>query len=541
MLNIAEKLTEIAKAYPSKTGLVEARSGKSFTFAELEKRSAQYGSYLVAQGISPGERVMLMVAPSADFICLTFALFKIGAPIILIDPGMGYKNLLRCIEGVKPDYLVGIPKAIIFRHLYRKPFRSVRKTFSCGNLLGIPGTDFRKKTTDSLPPLPAFNADITTLAAIIFTTGSTGPPKGVRFEHAIFAAQLQYIKNYYGISPEDIDQPGFPLFGLFSIALGATTVIPDMDPSRPAQVDPVKFVSSLLNYKVTYSFGSPAIWKVVSRYCIENNIVSPYLNKVLMAGAPVPGRLIDNVFSLLNQNSSIFTPYGATECLPIVSIEGREILKETWNKTRNGEGTCVGRPLPDIEIKIIRVSDQPFQSIMECEEQKPFEYGEIIVKGSVVTKAYENNPGETRMSKIPDGNDNWHRIGDIGYIDDQGRLWFCGRKAHRVTTRSGIKDTIPCEAIVNEHPAVFRSALVGIDQPGGFQMPILILELEKASSTPEDQILTEVRQLAKQHKKTKDIEHFLIHPSFPVDIRHNAKIFREKLKIWAEKNFSERK
>ena len=541
MFNIAEKLTEIAAAYPDKTGLIEARSGKSYTFSELEQRSAQYGSYLSGHGIGTGERVMLMVAPSADFICLTFALFKIGAPVILIDPGMGYKNLLRCIEGVKPDYLVGIPKAILFRHLFRKPFRSVRKTFSCGNLLGIPGTDFRKKTAASVPPLPTFNADKTTLAAIIFTTGSTGPPKGVRFEHAIFAAQLQYIKDFYGISPEDIDQPGFPLFGLFSIALGACTVIPDMDPSRPAQVDPVKFVSSLLDYKVTYSFGSPAIWKVVSRYCNENNIVSPYLKKVLMAGAPVPGILIDRVFSLLEQDGLIFTPYGATECLPIVSIEGREILKETWEKTRNGEGTCVGRPLPGIEIKIIRVSDHPFQSLLECEEQNPFAYGEIIVKGSVVTKAYENNSEETRMSKIPDGTDYWHRIGDIGYTDDQGRLWFCGRKAHRVKTRVGTKDTIPCEAIVNEHPAVFRSALVGIDQPDGFQIPVLILELEKTRSTPEDQILTEVRQRVKRHQHTNDIEHFLIHPSFPVDIRHNAKIFREKLKIWAEKKFSERK
>ncbi len=368
MLNIAGKLSKIAAVYYDKIGLIEARSGNSYTFGELEKRSNQYASYLYSQGVEPGTRVMLMVSPSADFICLTFALFRLGAPVILIDPGMGYKNLLRCIEGVRPDFFIGIPKAILFRNIFRKPFRSIRKSFSCGSFFGVPGTDFRKRATVSRPDRPIYKAARDTLAAIIFTTGSTGPPKGVRFEHTVFAAQLQFVQDFYGIGPNDIDQPGFPLFGLFSIAIGACTVIPDMDPSQPAKVDPRKFISSMLTYKVTYSFGSPAIWKVVSNYCITENITSDHLKKVLMAGAPVGGDLIKRVYSLMQSDADIYTPYGATECLPIVSIEGRDIINETWEMTCKGKGTCVGWPLPGIEVKIIEVSDRRHESFDSCLE-----------------------------------------------------------------------------------------------------------------------------------------------------------------------------
>ena len=539
MYNIARHLSQNARDFPDKIGLVEVGTGRAFSFGELEKRAQGYASYLDSQGIKNGMRVMLMVRPSADFICLTFALFRIGAPVILIDPGMGYKNLLGCIAGVKPDYLIGIPQVILFRMLFRKTFRTVKRSFSCGKFLGIPGTDIRRKREAARASLPLFAADNSSLAAIIFTTGSTGPPKGVRFEHSIFASQLDYIRHYYQIGPDDVDQPGFPLFGLFSIALGACAVIPDMDPSRPSKVDPEKFVASLLKYGVTYSFGSPAIWNVVSNYCLRKNIRCESLKKILMAGAPVPGELVRRVSSIMEDDGKIFTPYGATESLPIVSIEGGEILSDTWAQSRIGRGTCVGRPLPGIDVKIISPEDGPLESLADCTELPADHIGEIIVKGPVVTRAYENNSLETQLSKIGDGDGFWHRLGDVGYFDSEKRLWFCGRKAHRVHCRSGVMYTIPCESIINEHPAVYRSALVGIDQADGFELPALLVELEKKTKQSTDIILSEIEQLAANHTTTRGITYFLIHPAFPVDIRHNAKIFREKLKTWAEKKLAE--
>jgi len=536
MKNIAATLTAVARQQGDKTGLIEARTGRALSFRRLDERARRYASLLSENGVGGGDRVMLMVRPSADFIALAFALFRLGAPVILIDPGMGYRNVVRCIETVRPDHMLGIPAAILLSRLVPGPFRTVRKRFSCGPAPGLGALDVRKQAVrhGSLSH-PEFEPDDDSLAAIIFTTGSTGPPKGVRFEHSIFAAQLEHIRSFYNIGPGDIDQPGFPLFALFSTALGATAVIPDMDPTRPAKVNPETFVASINRYGVTYSFGSPAIWKVVSGWCRRHGRSCPTLKTVLMAGAPVSGDLVAAVADIIAPGGNIHTPYGATESLPIVSIEGREIIEQTWPQTKQGRGTCVGRALPGIELKVVACSDQAFPSFSACRELVPGEIGEIIVKGDVVTRAYENNAPETMFAKIPDDSGFWHRMGDVGYQDEQGRLWFCGRKAHRVHSRDGVLFTICCEAIINVHPDVFRSALVGVDTPHDWEIPVIIIELEKSSRRRKQEVIDEARELAGHHPLTNGIEHVLVHPSFPVDIRHNAKIFREKLKIWAQR------
>lgn len=537
-MNIADTFVTTANKYSERTAVIEAKSGRQISFSELNSRSDGYAQYFVSEGVAPGDIVILMVTPSVDFICLALALFKLGSPIVLIDPGMGYKNLLRCISRVEPKYLVGIPKAILFSKIFSTSFKTVARSFCCGKSFGILGSDLTKTISEAPQPYPVHQPSAADLAAIIFTTGSTGPPKGVRYEHSIFSAQLRLIKEYYGIVPDDIDQPAFPLFALFSAALGACSVIPDMDATNPAQVDPKRFVHSIKKYRVTYSFGSPAIWNVVSRYCQENKIVLNSVEKVLMAGAPVPYELMERVFDILPQGAEVHTPYGATESLPIVSIEGREIISDTWKQSRRGRGTCVGRPLPGIDIKIISISDDPLPEFAEDMVLDSDEIGEIIVRGDVVTKAYQNNLEETRLAKIQNGNTLWHRMGDVGYLDDGGRLWFCGRKAHRVVTEDGTLYTIPCEAIINEHPDVYRSALVGIrkGENGKAQLPVLIVEPFGNRKINEKKLLREVKKLAEGSLLTKSITRFLVHKKFPVDIRHNAKIFREKLAIWAQTN-----
>ena len=534
--NIAQTLNRVADRYGDKTAVIEARTGRSISFTDLNRRSDGYANLLQRQGVTPGDKVMLMVSPSADFICLTFALFKIGATIILIDPGMGYKNLLRCIEGVAPTVFIGIPKARLFAAFFRETFRSVKIWFCCGNTFGLFGRDIRTMINDNTTEFPVYSPKEDDLAAIIFTTGSTGPPKGVRYEHAIFAAQLERIGSYYKIDHQHVDQPAFPLFALFSASLGACSIIPDMDPTRPAQVDPQKFIQSIDRYGVTYSFGSPAIWNVVSTYCIKKKIKLQSLQKVLMAGAPVPGELLRRVRSILPDDARIFTPYGATESLPIVSMECREILDSTWEETRKGKGVCVGRPLPNIDIRIMTIDEGPIEVLHPDLLLLTEEIGEILVRGDVVTRAYENNEKENRHAKIrdPDGTTFWHRMGDTGFLDHEGRLWFCGRKAHRVVTANGTLYSICCEAIVNEHPQVYRSALVGVmDQRSVECEPVLIVEPVKEFHGSRDQLLKEVADLASASPVTCTISTFLIHSDFPVDIRHNAKIFREKLAVWA--------
>jgi acyl-coenzyme A synthetase/AMP-(fatty) acid ligase len=351
----------------------------------------------------------------------------------------------------------------------------------------------------------------------------------VQYEHRIFQSQLAQIRDYYGIKPGDIDQPAFPLFALFSIALGACSVIPDMDPSCPAKVDPQKFINSIEKYGVNYSFGSPAIWEVVGRYCQARRIKLPSLKKVLMAGAPVSGELLKVMFEVLPDDGEVHIPYGATESLPVISMRGREVVAETWPLTVQGRGACVGRPLPGIKVRIIEAVDGPVADIGK--ELPNGEIGEIIVVGEVVTKAYFNNDSENRLAKIADADGFWHRIGDVGYFDEQGCLWFCGRKAHRVMTPKGILYTICCEAVFNQHPLVRRSALVGVGKIGK-QSPVLIVEPYKKISDPTG-LMADLQNIALAHEHTTDIKKFMIHTAFPVDIRHNAKIFREKLAQWA--------
>jgi len=539
VVNIAETLKQAVAEKADQVGLIEAGTGSSVTFAQLDRRSDGYAAYLKDRGVCAGDTVILMVTPSAEFICLTFALFKLGAPVVLIDPGMGYKNLLTCIERVNPRVLIGIPKALLFKKIFPRPFRTVKKTFCCGKTFGLLGPDIRDCISGSIEPFSLFQPKDKDLAAIIFTTGSTGPPKGVRYEHSVFAAQLRLIRDYYQIGPDDVDQPAFPLFALFSTALGACSVIPDMDPTRPALVDPAKFVDSIKKYRVTYSFGSPAIWNVVSKYCLEKQIVLQSISKILMAGAPVPYELLQRVSAILPENAVIFTPYGATESLPIASITGQEILTDTWEESRVGKGTCVGRSLPGIEIRILEISDQPILEYKKELELGAYCIGEIVVKGDVVTRSYEGNPDETQFAKILEDGEFWHRMGDVGYLDDLGRLWFCGRKAHRVQLQDTTLYTIPCEAIFNEHRDVYRSALVGCflkDERS--QTPVIIVEPYGDKHLNPAALIEEVKLLALSSKLTRVIDHFLIYDSFPVDIRHNAKIFREKLALWAQKKLS---
>ncbi|NQS72285.1 MAG: AMP-binding protein [Desulfobulbaceae bacterium] len=532
--NIAQVLTEAALAQPEAIALVSRENGQwqHYSFHTLAARSLQLAGALHAGGLRRGERVMLMVRPSLDFVALTFALLHMGAVLILIDPGMGYRNLKRCIRAVEPEALIGVGRAIIFSRLFPTVFATLKKRIHVGGWL--PGSVALDRLPQAAPP-PAFTAGQDDLAAVIFTTGSTGPPKGVHYTHGIFHAQLRLIRDYYGIGPGHTDQPGFTLFGLFSTALGAKAVLPDMDPTRPAQVNPHKFVASIMAEQVSYSFGSPAIWQVVSRHCLRLQQQLP-LDTVLMAGAPVSGELLADMQAILPSTARIFTPYGATESLPVASIEAREVVgvDGTWEQTRQGRGYCVGRPLPGMDVRIIAVQEGELAHWSQVEELPSGSIGEIVVRGPVVTPGYDHNESETRRAKIASAEGLWHRMGDMGYLDEKGRLWFCGRKGHRVLTTAGPMYSVCCEAIFNEHPLVRRSALVGIGLAPA-QTPVLVVELVRQGKTHKlpAALQAELLQLAQASELTKNIRHFLVHPSFPVDIRHNAKIFREQLALWA--------
>jgi acyl-CoA synthetase (AMP-forming)/AMP-acid ligase II len=308
-----------------------------------------------------------------------------------------------------------------------------------------------------------------------------------------------------------------------------------MDPTRPARVNPERIIEAVDNHGVTNMFASPALLNRVGRYGQQKGVKLPSLKRVISAGAPVSADNIERFSALLSADAEIHTPYGATEAVPIISIKSREILTETRRLTEEGCGICIGRPINDIDIRIIRISDDPIERWADDLTVSRGEIGEITVKGALVSRRYFENPDADALSKITDGKEIRHRMGDLGWMDEKGRLWFCGRKSHRVISTEETLFSIPCEAIFNNHPRIFRSALVGIG-PRLQQRPIIIVELEKTGTHRNLRKLEkELLSLAAANKLTKSIQTVLFHKAFPVDIRHNSKIFREKLAIWAEK------
>lgn len=547
--NVGLRLSEVARELPDQIGvampLARDTNGRrqygTLTFRELDEDSNRLAAGLQRMGVRPGTRLVLLVRPGIDFISLVFALFKAGAVTILIDPGMGRKNLVRCLEEAEPEGFVAIPAAQAIRMLLRRRFPKARYNVTVGRrwFWGGPTlAQFRAKPAASFQPFIAKPADH---AAIIFTTGSTGPPKGVLYRHGNFNQQVDEIRDRYAIQPGEIDIPGFPLFALFNAAMGVTTVIPDMDFTRPAHVNPRNIIEAVQDWNATQAFGSPALWNAVGRYCEENKITLPTLRRVLSAGAPVPPHVLQRMKNAIHPEGDVHTPYGATESLPVATISASQVLGETAARSRTGAGTCVGTRFSKIDWKVIRISDEPLLRIDQVEELPRGKIGEIIVRGPVVTSEYVTRVEANALHKIRDGETYWHRMGDVGYLDHQDRFWFCGRKAHRLQTADGPMYTIPCEAIFNCHPSVYRTALVGVGEPGR-QQPVIIVEpwpdRFPRSQHEQDKLIKELHELGRANPLSRSIQQFLLHPSLPVDIRHNAKIFREKLAVWAAEQLS---
>ena len=474
-----------------------------------------------------------MVRPTPDFFLLMFALFKAGAVPVLVDPGIDRRALKQCLDEAQPEAFIGIPVAHLARSVlgWAKSAR-VRITtgehawFADATLAQVEraGTDAASRLADTQPD---------DIAAILFTSGSTGVPKGVVYRHRHFVAQLAMLRDAFGIKAGGVDLPTFPPFALFDPALGVTSIIPDMDPTRPARADPRRLVRAIERFGVTQLFGSPALIAVLARHGVK----LPTLQRVLSAGAPVPADVVAAMRALLPDDAQLWTPYGATECLPVAVIEGRE-LQATRARTESGAGTCVGRPVPPNEVRIIAIDDDAIARWSDDLLVKPGQVGEITVAGPSTTDGYFNRDAATRLAKIrealPGGGERIvHRMGDLGWVDDEGRLWFCGRKSQRVVTADSTLCTEQVEPVFNTHPDVRRTALVGIGVPGA-QRPVLCVELrDGVRRDAQARIAAELRHLSEGFVHTAKVETFLFHPKFPVDIRHNAKIGREQLARWA--------
>jgi olefin beta-lactone synthetase len=522
------------------------------TYRQLDQDSDRIAAGLRTIGIDRGTRALVMVRPGLDFFSLVFALFKAGVIPVLIDPGIGLSNLGRCCREAVPEVFIGIPKALWAQRILGWGRETVRQIIRVAPGRSRPGQtrtrtldDLRHAGQDAIDRGVDPNVVLTPLAdepaAILFTSGSTGPPKGAIYTHAIFQGQVERFRCLYAIEPGEIDLCTFPLFALFAPALGMTSIVPDMDPTRPARVNPAKIAEAIEDFGVTNLFGSPALLRrLVQTDGTASATRFPTLKRITSAGAPVSATILERLAARLDPPAQIHTPYGATEALPVATIGSDEILGETRRSTDRGKGVCVGRPVDGIEAKIIQIRDDPISRWSDDLLVPVGDIGEIVVAGPIVTREYFNRPEATRLAKIADPARNrfFHRMGDLGYFDDQGRLWFCGRKSHRVILAGETLFTIPCEAIFNTHPAVARTALVGVTRRGEVVPVICVEALARLSRAERQRVRCELLERGAEFAHTQKIQTILFHRSFPVDIRHNAKIFREKLAVWAARRLA---
>ena len=525
----------------------------SINYSALNQLADEYAHGLIEYGIGRGTRTALMLTPGLDFFALFFALFKAGAVPVLIDPGIGIKPLKTCLAEARPEAFIGVTRAQLARKLLG--WVPGVKLVTSGPKLGWGGLttkQLRKLGQKcSGPAMADTRAD--EMAAILFTSGSTGIPKGVVYRHRHFIAQVDMLQSAFNIREGEVDLPTFPPFALFDPALGMTTVIPLMDPTRPAKADPRSLVQTIDRFDVTNIFASPALLDVLSRHTESEKIRMPSVRRVISAGAAIPVATVRRLQKALPGDAEIFTPYGATECLPVTSISGTELNDEVERRTAAGEGTCIGRPVAPNSVKIIPVTDAILESFEDTTELPVGITGEIVVHGPTTTDAYWErekvrwgasretglDSEQTRAAKITDPEGRiWHRMGDAGYFDTGGYLWYCGRKSQRVTPADQTMYADQIEAIFNTHPEVARTALVGMGPPG-YQTPVLCVELlHKVSRRRRERIRADLLQIGNNNTATGSIRQILFHKSFPVDIRHNAKIGREKLARWAEEELT---
>ena len=504
----------------------------SLSFAELEHRSLFLAHKIRESGLLPGMKVLMFVRPSVNFSAITFALFRAGLVPIFIDPGMGKENLLRAVEHIKPDGLIAEKQVHWLRQIYRKAFKTIKVHISVSGStwwnIGAPLHSLQRwlnqeKSSPDITPLMHVVGPQDP-AAILFTSGGTGIPKGVLYTHDIFNAQVNKLKTLFNLGPSEVDLPGFPLFSLFTITMGMTSAIPSMDPSQPAKANAEYLVKNINDNQATFIAGSPAIWKNLAEYCKAHNITLPSVKYLVMFGAPIPLSLHE-AFNDILPNGDTYTPYGATECLPVANISGSEIQGPIKEKMLKGLGTCVGFPAPDTKIKIINITDEVIQNEDDFTPMAEYKLGEITVLSRSVTPEYIGMPEKTAEAKIKANSRGlWHRMGDVGYLDSKGRLWFCGRKSHRIKLANKVLPTIPVETIINQIPGVRKSALIC-----PLSEPIIVIE-GKRSPRLEKLIKDKMRD----DERLKDIKGIAFMNSFPVDVRHNIKIDRLKIRDLAK-------
>jgi acyl-coenzyme A synthetase/AMP-(fatty) acid ligase/pimeloyl-ACP methyl ester carboxylesterase len=505
------------------------------SFAELKDRVDALAYGLRRVGVRPGHRVALLVPPGIDLPATVYACWQAGAVIVVADAGLGLRRMADALRSADPDYLIGIPAALGAAAALQLPGirlvagelpRSIRRLLGVGQsidelatgwdrgsaLAGIDRTDVDRNGSGSSE------------AAVLFTSGATGPPKGVVYRHRQLRAQLDQLRVLFDVAPGDRLVAAFAPFALYGPALGIGAVVPQMDVTKPGTLTAAALAEAAAAIEATLVFASPAALRNVVATAGEltaaHSSALARIRLVLSAGAPVSIALLRRVREIL-PHAELHTPYGMTEALPLTDISLPQL-----EEAGSANGVCVGRPLPGVQIQISRF-DSLGRAVGPPEPMVEIS-GEICVSAAHVKDRYDRLWATERESSRNRG---WHRTGDVGHVDSAGRLWVEGRLVHVITTADGPLTPVGVEQRIEAEAPVTAAAVVGVG-PCGTQQVVAVVVPDSAAPVglAARELATAVRAAAEV-----SLAAVLVTKALPVDIRHAAKIDRQRLARWAER------
>ncbi|AYF78935.1 peptide synthase [Nocardia yunnanensis] len=543
-----DRFRDIVATHPERAAVIHPdgknRAGlpdyRQLTYAELDAWSDTVAEKFLAAGVTRGVRTIVLVRPGPEFYAILYGLFKIGAVPVVIDPGMGVFKMLRCLQAADAEAFVGVVEAQALRIVFRAYFRKVRVAVTVGRSWWQgPTLESWGRTPASALPERAPGPDDEPLL-IAYTTGSTGPAKAVVLTHGNLSAMVEQVDDAREHVPPGTSLITAPVAGILELLLGSRCVLPPLIPSQVGATDPAHVVDAIQRFEVRTMFASPAVLIPLLRHLEQTGATLPTLQSIYSGGAPVRDWCIAGLRRVLPADAKVYSGYGATEALPMATIESRDLLGDLVTAAHHGQGVCVGKPALHVQARIVAITDDPLPDwtavrARAAELAGSRGIGELVVSGPNVSTRYLWPQSANRVGKIADGDVIWHRTGDLAWIDDAGRIRFCGRKSQRLDTSAGPMFTVQVEQVFNTLDGVARTALVGLGERGA-QRPVLCVELEPGADRAV--VERELRGRRDEYDITKPVTEFLFHPRFPVDIRHNAKIGREKLTDWASKQLT---
>lgn len=512
-MNLVELLDRATQSGPETPAIIDGRAGREqvLSYAGLEDRSRRLASLFAAAGLRAGEGIVVMVPMSAELYAVIAAAWRLGLVPVLMDPGAGDPYFRHCLSRYPVRAFVGTPAACLLR-LASPALRQIPAVFVAGAF--FPGARALRSARALPPHAQNYGCSAGTPAMLAFTSGSTGRPKGIVRTHGLLRATHEVLSRHLGTGVAEVAVATMPVFTLTHLASGSTSLIPDVDLRHPGAVDPARLVGQVERWHAASVVASPALLERVADHCQARGKGILSLRAVFAGGAPVFPALLDKL-AVAAPRASLRVLYGSTEAEPIALVAASELDGEDIGQTLAGRGLLVGRPIPEIELRILRdrwgsVRAEQTVEALDRDTLPAGQAGEIVLAGPHVAQGYLGGEGDAE-SKVRVGSQVWHRTGDAGWLDARGRLWLLGRCAARIEDRNGVLYPFAVEAVLSNHSSIVRSAVLARRGER-----LLVLEM-RGKAQPDPAMLLETLGWA-HIRAVVQVERV------PVDARHNAKV-----------------